>query len=49
MGGRVFVAEHFDQTNLEYYYFFEDDMFFINKNEKNKICKTDSLSLQPKK
>jgi len=40
MGGRVFVAEHFDQTNLEYYYFFEDDMFFVNKNEKNKICKS---------
>ena len=27
-GGRVFIAEHFHETDLEYYMFFEDDMFF---------------------
>lgn len=27
-GGKQFVAEHFDKTNLDYYHFFEDDMFF---------------------
>lgn len=39
MGGRVFIAEHFDQTNLGYYYFFEDDMFFVNK-KTNETCKS---------
>ena len=29
-GGRVFVAEHFDQSDMDYYIFFEDDMFFYN-------------------
>ena len=38
-GGRQFVAEHFDQQeDLGYYFFFEDDMFFIQK--QNKICKS---------
>lgn len=27
-GGRQFIAEHFDKTNLDYMHFFEDDMFF---------------------
>jgi hypothetical protein len=27
-GGKQFIAEHFDKTNLDYYHFFEDDMFF---------------------
>ena len=27
-GGRQFIAEHFDKTNLDFYLFFEDDMFF---------------------
>jgi len=27
-GGRQFIAEHFDTTDLDYYLFFEDDMFF---------------------
>jgi len=30
-GGRQFIAEHFETTNLDYYLFFEDDMFFFNK------------------
>jgi hypothetical protein len=29
-GGRVFIAEHFDKTEMDYYIFFEDDMFFYN-------------------
>ena len=36
MGGRVFVAEHFNDTNLDYYFWFEDDMFFYPKNETCK-------------
>jgi len=28
-GGRQWIAEHFDQTDLDYYLFFEDDMFFF--------------------
>lgn len=27
-GGRVFIADHFDKSEMEYYFFFEDDMFF---------------------
>lgn len=27
-GGRQWIAEHFDSTDLDYYLFFEDDMFF---------------------
>lgn len=29
-GGRVFVAEHFNDSDMDYYYFFEDDMAFYN-------------------
>jgi hypothetical protein len=36
MGGRIFIAEHFNQTDLDFYYFFEDDMFFYPRNE---VCK----------
>jgi hypothetical protein len=32
-GGRQWIAEHFDkETDLDYYLFFEDDMFFYNKD-----------------
>jgi len=31
VGGRVFVAEHFNSTDLDYYFWFEDDMFFYPK------------------
>ncbi len=27
-GGRQWIAEHFEKSNLEYMFFFEDDMFF---------------------
>jgi len=40
MGGRIFVAEHFNKSNLEYYYFFEDDMFFIDPVENKNVCKS---------
>lgn len=30
-GGRQWIAEHFEDTNLDYYIFSEDDMFFQNK------------------
>lgn len=33
-GGRQFIAEHFQhETNLDYYLFFEDDMFFYGGEE----------------
>lgn len=35
--GRVFVAEHFDETDLDFYYFFEDDMGFYPK--KGEVCR----------
>jgi len=37
VGGRVFIAEHFEESNLDAYFFFEDDMFFYGK--KNEVCK----------
>jgi len=37
VGGRVFVAEHFDETDLDFYYFFEDDMGFYTK--KGEVCR----------
>jgi len=46
-GGRQFIAEHFYNTELDYMFFFEDDMFFYSK--KGEVCKngfnryTDSL------
>jgi FkbM family methyltransferase len=36
-GGRQFIAEHFDKTGLDYYLFFEDDMFFYNK--PGEVCR----------
>jgi hypothetical protein len=32
-GGRVFVAEHFHESDMDYYYFYEDDMFFYNGSD----------------
>lgn len=37
VGGRVFVAEHFNETDLDFYYWFEDDMAFYSKKEE--VCK----------
>jgi hypothetical protein len=37
-GGRQWIAEHFqNETNLDYYLFFEDDMFFY-PNE-GQVCR----------
>ena len=36
-GGRQWIAEHFEQTDLDYYLFFEDDMFFYCKD--GHLCK----------
>ena len=37
-GGRQFIAEHFDeQTDLDFYLFFEDDMFFYPK--EGDVCR----------
>ena len=36
-GGRVFVADHFENSEMDYYIFFEDDMFFYTG--PNNTCK----------
>ncbi len=36
-GGRQFVAEHSDENDFDFYWFFEDDMFFYPK--KGEVCK----------
>jgi len=36
-GGRQFIAEHFDKSENDFMFFFEDDMFFFNK--KGEVCK----------
>jgi len=36
-GGRQWIAEHFENTDLDYYLFFEDDMFFF-PNE-GSVCR----------
>jgi hypothetical protein len=36
-GGRQWIAEHFDKSNLEYMYFFEDDMGFYPV--KGEVCR----------
>jgi hypothetical protein len=33
-GGRQWIAEHFDKTDLDYMWFSEDDLFFQNKPEE---------------
>lgn len=35
-GGRQFVAEHFENSGLDYMHFFEDDMFF---HPKDGVCR----------
>ena len=36
-GGRQWVAEHADENNFDFYFFFEDDMFFYPK--EGEVCK----------
>ena len=44
-GGRQWIAEHFEETGLDYYFFFEDDMFFY-PNE-GSVCKNGFSRYQP--
>lgn len=37
MGGRIFIAEHFNETELDFYFFNEDDMNFYPK--KGEVCR----------
>jgi hypothetical protein len=37
VGGRVFVAEHFEETGLDFQFWFEDDMAFYPK--KGEVCR----------
>ena len=37
-GGRQWIAEHFEKSDLEYMFFFEDDMFFYPK--KGDVCRS---------
>ena len=36
-GGRQFIAEHFEKSDSDYMFFFEDDMFFYPK--EGEVCK----------
>jgi hypothetical protein len=36
-GGRQFIAEHANENDFDFYFFFEDDMFFYPK--KGEVCK----------
>jgi len=36
-GGRQFIAEHAEANDFDYYFFFEDDMFFYPK--KGEVCR----------
>lgn len=36
-GGRQFIAEHAEENEYDYYFFFEDDMFFYPK--EGEVCK----------
>jgi O-methyltransferase len=36
-GGRQFIAEHFDKSEHDFMFFFEDDMFFYSK--KGEVCR----------
>ena len=36
-GGRQFIAEHFNESDMDMYFFFEDDMFFYKGDET--VCR----------
>lgn len=38
-GGRQFAAEHFHETDAEYYLFFEDDMTLASESEEGQYCR----------
>ena len=38
-GGRQFAAEHFDESDADYMFFFEDDMTINSPEEEGKFCR----------
>ena len=38
-GGRQFIAEHFEESDADYYIFFEDDMLLYGNEQINNFCK----------
>jgi len=38
-GGRQFIAEHFEQTDADFYMFFEDDMHLADSEKVGNVCK----------
>lgn len=37
-GGRQFVAEHFEESEADFYLFFEDDMMINSKETESEVC-----------
>jgi hypothetical protein len=46
VGGRVWIAEHFNETDLDLYFFWEDDMSMYPK--KGEVCKNGFNRYSPK-
>lgn len=46
-GGRQFVAEHFDESNADFYMFFEDDMLLNTNTVVGEFCKNGFRSYVP--
>jgi FkbM family methyltransferase len=38
-GGRQFIAEHFDETDADFYMFFEDDMHLNSEDTVSQVCR----------
>ena len=38
-GGRYFAAKHFDESDADFYLFFEDDMFMHTSAQNNSFCR----------
>jgi hypothetical protein len=45
-GGRLFAAKHFDESDSDYYFFFEDDMG-LNPSTNDKFCRNGFRSYIP--
>lgn len=46
-GGRQFAAEHFNDTDADFYMFFEDDMEINGEEYKSQICKCGFIQYVP--
>lgn len=46
-GGRQFAAEHFDESDAEFYMFFEDDMNLNGKDVGSPVCRNGFRSYVP--